>query len=65
MIWEFFNRHKMREKNHHISIFGFQLCSQKKIEECLKICTSNQVYSQIWLNLHKDDCHHISIFGFQ
>jgi len=33
------------------------VCSQKDSLKLLKICSSYAVYSQIWLNLLKDDYH--------
>jgi hypothetical protein len=38
----------------YICIFDFQ-CVAINIKVSLKICTSYLVYSQFWLNLHRDD----------
>jgi hypothetical protein len=43
-------------KNHQIHICGFH-STAKHMEALLKICTLFLVYSQIWLNLPRDDCH--------
>jgi len=43
-------------KNHQIHICGFH-CAAKHTEAWIKICASFLVYSQIWLNLPRDDCH--------
>jgi hypothetical protein len=42
-------------------IFDFH-CAAKNIEGWLKISTSFSIYSQIWLNLHRDDYHFFYIF---
>ncbi len=47
---------KEKSKNCQIHICGFH-CVAKHIIRWLKICTLFLVYSQIWLNLHTDDCH--------
>ncbi len=59
-----FQSAKVREKiskNHQIFIFGFQ-CVTKNIEGWLKFHTSNTVYSQIWLNIPRDDRQFFYIF---
>jgi len=60
VILEFSILPKVRENNNNnksnISIFGFQ-CVAKKIERSLMFCTSDMVYSQIWLYLSSDDHH--------
>jgi hypothetical protein len=43
-------------KNHEISIFDFQ-CVSMNVEGWLKDFTPHLVYSQIWLNLPRDDPH--------
>lgn len=43
-------------KNHQISICDFE-CIAKDIKGWLKFSTSSLVYSQISLNLLKEDCH--------
>jgi hypothetical protein len=47
---------KEKNKNCQIHICGFH-CVAKHIIRWLNICTLFLVYSQIWLNLHTDDCH--------
>jgi len=47
---------RKKRENQHIHIFNFY-CVAKNIEGWLKICTLFLVYSQIWLNLPRDDCH--------
>jgi hypothetical protein len=50
-------RKKRVQKNHQIHICGFH-CVVKHIEGLLKIFVFFLIfYSQIWLNLLKDDCH--------
>jgi len=48
-------------KNHQISIFDFQ-CVSMNIEGWLKDFTPHLVYSQIWLNLPRDDPHFFYTF---
>ncbi len=48
---------KNKNKNNWIFIFGFQCVAKKKKKRMIKICVSYLVYSQIWLNLPKDNCH--------
>jgi hypothetical protein len=38
-------------------MFDFHCVNQKNIKKSLKNCISYSVYSQIWLNLPKDDRH--------
>ncbi len=42
------NNNNNNNNKPHISIFGFQ-CVAKNIERSLMFCTSDMVYSQIWL----------------
>jgi hypothetical protein len=59
VILEVFNRQKWEKelnKNREISIVGFQ-CVDTNIEWWLKLCTLCLVYSQIWLNLPRNDHH--------
>ncbi len=53
---------KKISKNHQISIFDFQ-CVSMKIEGWLKDFTPHLVYSQIWLNLPRDDPHFFYTFS--
>jgi hypothetical protein len=50
------NNNNNNNNKPHISIFGFQ-CVAKNIERSLMFCTSDMVYSQIWLYLSSDDHH--------
>jgi hypothetical protein len=47
---------RKKRENQHIHMFNFY-CVAKNIEGWLKICTLFLAYSQIWLNLPRDDCH--------
>jgi hypothetical protein len=51
----------INDKIHQISIFGFR-CVAMNTKGWLKICASYMVYTQIWLNLFKDDSHFFNIF---
>jgi hypothetical protein len=52
---------KKINKSCHISIVGFQ-CVAKNIERWLNFCVSYLNYSQIWLNLLRDNRHFSYIF---
>jgi hypothetical protein len=47
---------KKNSKHHQIFIVGFQ-CVAKNIKKSLKMCALYLNYSQIWLNLLRDDRH--------
>ncbi len=52
---------KKNSKHHQIFIVGFQ-CVAKNIKKSLKMCTLYLNYSQIWLNLLRDDRHFFYTF---
>jgi len=52
---------KKISKYRQIFIMGFQ-CVAKNIKESLKMCTLYLNYSQIWLNLLRDDRHFFYTF---
>ncbi len=54
-------RSEKKGKNHQIHMIGFH-CVARNIEGSLKICALFLVYSQIWLNLLRDDSHFFCIF---